>query len=439
MPLNKPSAQQLGYTLNGDVISIGDDPTNTFVAKIRNMTVSSTAPTTGQLLKWSGNQIVWGASEGATGPRGATGSRGPTGATGPQGEQGVIGVAGATGPTGPATPNLGTVTLYSQGAAYTVNKTVIYNGKFYYCIQNHGDVNDPNQLPYADPDQINSAYWIPIDTAGPRGATGLTGATGTAGINGSTGATGLTGATGPAGGPTGATGPTGPAGQITVTSVAGTTSTVLNGDGSTVEFTVDGYNGNNPSSYIVSVNGSVRIPGVDFSVTAHPSLAGKGKITFTSAPASGQKILVTAFIGGIANGSLNYSGLLAAPIREGAKFDAPASGGSVGSAAGVVTLNLNSAQIFFLSATSSNYSFDLVLPSSFILGQIMNVAVFVGPYSGNTKIFSSLTIDSSPATLFWSEGDQPVPSPSGTDIYNFTLVKNLNSSVFVICGKGNYR
>ena len=430
MPLNKPSAVQLGYALSGDAASTSNDPTNVYVTKLRGMNISSTPPNVGELLKWSGTAIVWGQSEGATGPRGATGVQG---ATGTRGATGVQGPAGVQGPTGPVSPQLGAYTVYTgANTSHALNSVVLYEGNFYYCIIAH----NVEHLP----DEVGGPYWLAIATVGPQGLQGIAGTNGTNGATGATGVIGATGVKGDAGAPGGATGATGMTGATGfVTAVAGTTTTLLTGDGYTQVFTINGYNGTDPAGYLVSVAGSVKIPSTDYSVVAHPSLAGKGRITFVAAPASFAKILVNAFVGGVANGLVAYSGLLTAPIREGMKFDASADGGTPGNAAGDVVLDLNNSQLFFLSGTASSYNFKMNLPASLLAGQTMNVAVVVTSYAtAGTKVFGTLTIDDDYVSVKWPGGDEPLPSSSGTDIYGFTIIKKLDSSLLVLGSKTNY-
>jgi hypothetical protein len=437
MPLNKPSAAQLGYALSGDAASTSNDPTNVYVSKLRGMTISNTPPNVGELLKWSGTAIVWGQSEGATGPRGATGVQGATGTRGATGLTGLTGATGLTGPTGPVSTQLGAYTIYAGATTYyALHSTVLHLGVFYTCLIAHG----AEQLPDTPG---GSPYWRAIDVVGPQGLQGTAGTNGTNGTNGATGATGVVGATGvkgdvgAPGGPTGATGLTGATGFVTA--VAGTASTLLVGDGATQVFTINGYNGTDPAGYLISVDGSVKSPSMDYSVAVHPSIAGKGRLTFVVAPVAFAKILVNAFVGGVAGGVVTYSGLLTAPIREGMKFDASADGGTPGNAAGDVVLDLNNSQLFFLNGTATTYNLKMTLPASMLAGQTVNVAVLVSSYlSAGTKVFGTLTIDDNTATVMWPGGDEPLPSSSGTDVYGFTIIKKIDSSLLVLGSKTNY-
>jgi hypothetical protein len=78
---------------------------------LQGQAVSTSAPTTNQVLTWNGT--AWAAAPALAGPqgpagpagaRGATGPQGPAGSTGETGPQGPAGSTGATGPQGPAGP-----------------------------------------------------------------------------------------------------------------------------------------------------------------------------------------------------------------------------------------------------------------------------------------------------------------------------------------------
>jgi len=38
----------------------------------------------------------------------------------------------------------------------------------------------------------------------------------------------------------------------------------------------------------------------------------------------------------------------------------------------------------------------------------------------------------------WPGGDEPLPSSSGTDVYGFTIIKKIDSSLLVLGSKTNY-
>lgn len=61
----------------------------------------------------------------------------------------------------------------------------------------------------------------------------------------------------------------------------------LTGNGATTTFTLTGINAQNPTNYLVSVNGSVLEPAVDYTVNVSAQT-----ITFTTAPANGAKVVV---------------------------------------------------------------------------------------------------------------------------------------------------
>ena len=249
----------------------------------------------------AGNTLTFAASvpAGPTGPTGATGLTGPAGPAGATGAQGIQGLTGATGPTGPTGATGLTGATGAQG------------------IQGN---------------QGNQGF---IGATGPTGPTGAQGLAGITGAMGATGPAGATGGQGPAG-QTGATGPIGPIGPAGADAVYvgvnwgliarntigspvaalragpfgsfGVTDNPPKGVGSLgieiadptakvafgneVDFynmnvsalTAVGFNvfttGENSSTPVVPVNGTVNMPGITFEI--NPRTAGGTTATYSS-------------------------------------------------------------------------------------------------------------------------------------------------------------
>lgn len=128
-----------------------------------------------------------------------------------------------------------------------------------------------------------SATWPVRGPQGSTGSTGPQGPTGSTGPQGPQGPTGPTGATGPTG-PTGATGPIGPQGPQGLG--LNPTFTTLTGNNSVGPFTLNGGTTTNVATYIVSINGIMQTPVLDYTI---PSA---GRIQFTQAPFTGAAITV---------------------------------------------------------------------------------------------------------------------------------------------------
>lgn len=142
------------YTLEADVVNIGNGTLYTGVSGVANDTVTSMATIGGGTLRLAGTMIrrnfdgFGGGGAGPAGPQGLagpTGPPGPTGAAGLNGAQGSAGTAGPVGPVGPMGP---------MGPAGPLG---------------------------------------PAGPTGPQGLVGMMGATGTTGATGATGAPGAGG------------------------------------------------------------------------------------------------------------------------------------------------------------------------------------------------------------------------------------------------------
>jgi len=154
----------------------------------------------------------------------------------------------------------------------------------------------------------DAEFWQVMAIKGNDGATGSKGDTGATGSTGAQGAKGDTGSQGPQGeqgiqgiqgakGDQGNVGPQGPAGTVTI--VAGSIVSAFTGNGSATAFSpVEGYNGTDAGSYIVSVGGIDQRPTTDWTISS----ANSGTITFASAPPNGASIVVRAFVGASGGG-----------------------------------------------------------------------------------------------------------------------------------------
>ena len=234
----------------------------------------------------------------------------------------------------------------------------------------------------------------------------------------------------------GATGYTGATGAFTT--VAGSVSTILEGDNTTRNFTIDGFNGTNPDGYIVSVSGIDQLPSVNFTVAAHPTLSGKGVITFSSPPSNLEKIAVRSLLGGLINAPAEYTGLLNPSVREKVSFTATGTD-QPGFAKGEMLLNLNSAQIFFLQGTSSDYSINVTLPSTFNTTETVSFTVVLKSYaSTGTKMLTAFKIAGTANSPYWALGAPTAGSAAGIDIFNFTILKNIDSSYTAFASRTNF-
>lgn len=235
----------------------------------------------------------------------------------------------------------------------------------------------------------------------------------------------------------GATGPVGATGAVTT--ISGTVTTRLTGDGITKNFVINGYNGTNPDAYSVSISGIDQLPGINYVIERHPYLSDKGIIGFSSAPDIYENILVRAYIGGLATAPAEYTGLLNPAIREKASFYAIGDD-QAGFAKGEMVLSLSSAQIFVLQGTTNDYSLNVVLPDVFNATEIVSFTlVFKGYSSIGTKMFTSFKINGTLQSLFWPSGDVPVTgNPSGIDVFTFTILNNDGLSYTVFANRLNY-
>jgi hypothetical protein len=247
--------------------------------------------------------------KGDTGAQGAKGDKGDTGNQGIQGIQGIQGVKGDTGAQGAKgdTGNTGATGqgLTNKGAwnsvdTFTAYDIVTFGGSSFLAIQT---------VP-ANTATSNASYWQLMASKGDQGAQGVKGDTGSTGAKGDQGIQGIQGEQGNQGiqgiqgiqgvkGDQGNVGPQGPEG--TVTTVAGSSVSAFTGDGSQTAFTpVEGYNGTDAGSYLVSVGGIDQRPTTDWTISS----ANSGTITFASAPPNGAPIVVRAFVGtGTTNGN----------------------------------------------------------------------------------------------------------------------------------------
>jgi hypothetical protein len=179
---------------------------------------------------------------------------------------------------------------------------------------------------------------------------------------------------------------------------------------------------------------------LNFTVIQHPTLPTKGQITLSSVPLNNSVISVRALIGGVAGGSASFSGLLNPPVYEVLSSTAPNSAGpTVGVARGVVSLNLNSSQIFSLQAVNTAYTLNVTTPTGLNANQVVSFSLFVfADVSTGTTVFDSISINGSVANPLWPNGANPTGSMAGIDFYAFTIIKNTSGEFSLVANHINY-
>jgi len=272
----------------------------------------------------------------------------------------------------------------------------------------------------------------PTGATGDSGATGATGpsgsgATGATGIMGPSGATGVTGATGASGvGSTGATGPTGPSGPSgvgatgatgSIAFVPSTINTILTGDGTTLQFPINGFVSTNADAYSVSVEGQDQIPNIHYTI-GYGATNSNGVILFSAPPALGANILVRASQG--AGPATNLTGVVTPPLKE--KHVVATS-----TTPGVVDVDLTSAQVVHFLGDGTHTTINFKNLSSVLAGgEMISATTIVHNDNGNiSDSLINITADSNSVFTVWQNGTQNLGDANAYTLFSFSILRRL--------------